>query len=1085
MKHLWTLLTVVIVTTACTTPQHHEEEKTIQGRLAFEHLKYRDPQTNTIPAHIRSAELRYAASMPGSLRRLNKGDDLQSYGQFSQVGPYNIGGRTRAFVMDVRDTNLLLAGGISGGMWRSTDGGGTWSLTTAPDQLHNITCLAQDQRPGKENTWYYGTGEAWGNSAQITGNGMWKSTDNGQTWNVLTSTVSDRTPSSHAFAYTWRIVLDPIANRDIIYVATSRAGIQRSTDGGQTWQTALSSDAFFSDIAITPSGVLYATFSSFTGFSGQTAARYGVFRSVDGLTWENISPPNMTTSIRRGVIGVIPGTESFYVIAETPGSGTKGVFRLRTGDREEWHSLWRYDHGSKTWEDRSPNIPLFGGRNGDFFSQGGYDLLVAVSPHDTNVVVIGGTNLYLSTNSFTTPTQSSWIGGYGLPNQITLFPSWPNHHPDQHAVFFHPTLNNVLFSANDGGVMRTNDPFRDTVQWVDLNRGYYTTQFYAIDIKDTPGSDDVIGGMQDNGTWSTNSASPTSMWVTRNGGDGSYCYYLEDGSGLYVSSQQGRMRRVVLDAQGNETARTRIDPIGVGNDAYLFINPFVVDPTDERRIYLAGGTMLWRNNDVTLIPLGRDDSTSVNWDSLRTTKTSGAEISAIAACAVPQHRVYYGTTVGNMYRLDEAHQGDPIPVDITNGLSRGAYLNSITVDKRNGDHVYAVFSNYGVISLYASTNAGATWQAISGNLEENSNGGGNGPAVNWIDILPFDDSTDVYVVATSTGLYFTSELNGMSTVWTQVGAEEIGNVQTDMVLTRYADKRIAVGTHGRGVFYGTITSLPPRTTPPTLRSPANGARGIWPDTTLAWDAVDGAVSYAVELSTTEDFTTNVTRIDGLKATSTPVRDLTQGPVTYYWRVFAYAGGGKSEASSTWTFSTAVRPPDVVAPTNRQENVAGLPVSLTWSRIPEALSYDVEVATNLTFSTIVASASNVTDTTTSISGLASNTRYFWHVRSADADTFGIWCQRSQFTTGVLTSVQEDDVADQIKVVPDPANDHLVVTTETAQGVIEIVNIDGAIVFTTSVNTLSTRIDVRHLATGMYTLHHRDNTMVRSSSFRVVR
>lgn len=1084
MKHVWIYAAITLVVAACSTSQHHEEAKTIQGRRAFEHLKYRDPRTNEIPFGIRSAELQFAKTLPGSRHRLMKGEDLQSFGSFTQVGPYNIGGRTRAFVMDVRDTNLLLAGGVSGGMWRSTNGGNSWTLTTSSDELHNVTCLAQDQRVGKENTWYYGTGEAWGNSAQITGNGIWKSTDNGTTWNVLPSTVSNRIPSNHPFSYTWRIVLDPIANRDIIYVATARAGIQRSTDGGATWQATLTSDSYFSDIVVTPTGVLYATLSSFTGFSGQTAGRSGVFRSIDGQTWENISPPDMPKTINRAVIGLIPGTDGMYVIAETPGTGTKGVFRLRTGDREEWHSLWKYDHGTKSWENRSANIPLFGGRNGDFFSQGGYDLLAAVSPHDTNVVVIGGTNLYLSRTAFRTSDASNWIGGYGLPNQVTLFPIWPNHHPDQHSVFFHPTLSNVIYSANDGGVMRTNDPFRDTVQWVDLNRGYYTTQFYAIDIKNAAGSEDVIGGMQDNGTWSTSSHASTTPWITRNGGDGSYCHYVEDGSALYVSSQQGRMRRVVLDAQGNETARTRIDPIGISNDDYLFINPFVADPSDERRIYLAGGRMLWRNNDVTQIPLGRDDSTSVNWDSLQFTKTSGSQISALAVCTVPQHRVYYGTEGGNMYRLDGAHQGDPVPVDITNGLSRGAYLNSITVDERNGDHVYAVFSNYGVISLYASTNAGATWQAISGNLEENSNGSGNGPAVNWLSVMPYDDSTDVHIVATSTGLYFATELNGMSTVWTQIGAEEIGNVQTDMVLARHADKRIVVGTHGRGVFTGMITSLPPRTTPPTLRSPVNEARGLWPDSSLTWDSVAGAVSYAVELSTSADFSSDVRVIDGVNTTSTVVRDLQQGPTTYYWRVYAYAGGGKSAPSETWSFSTAVRPPDVVAPANRQENVGGLPIALTWSRIPEALTYDVEVATNLTFSTVVASVSNVADTTVNISGLASNTRYFWHVRSADADTFGIWCQRSQFTTGTLTSVEEQD-GDESIIAPNPASDHIVITVEAAAGVIDIINVEGAVVLSSPVNAPRMRLDVRHLAAGTYTLRYRDRSSVRTSSFSIVR
>ena len=903
MRSPFYVVGILLILTACSV-QPPGSPQSIQGRRDFEHLRYRNPVTNEIPVGIRSAELAYARTLPGSLHLRKGAEDVQAFGAFQQVGPYNIGGRTRAFVMDVRDTNILLAGGVSGGMWRSVNGGATWSLTTSPDELHNITALAQDQRVGKEDTWYYSTGEAWGNSARITGNGMWKSTDNGITWNVLSSTVSNRTPSSHAFAYTWRIVLDPIANRDIIYVATSRAGIQRSTDGGTSWQAVLTSDALFSDLAVTPSGILYATLSTFTGFTGQTSSRSGIFRSINGLTWENISPPDIPKDFRRAVIGLVPGTDAMYVIAETPGAGTKGVFRLRTGDREEWHTLWKYEHGTG-WQNRSANIPLFGGRNGDFFSQGGYDLVAAVSPHDTNLVIIGGTNLYLSRLAFRTSTESSWIGGYGMPDPNIAFPMWPNHHPDQHGVFFHPTRTNVLFSANDGGVMRTDDVYRDTVKWTDLNRGYFTTQFYAIDIKNAAGNNEVLGGMQDNGTWAARTASATEPWINRNGGDGAYGYFTEDGANLYVSSQQGRVRRVVLDAQGNEVARTRVDPVGPGPDDYLFINPFVLDPNDEKIMYLAGVPMLWRNNDLTQIPLGKDDSTNVNWDSLQYTRTNGVQISAVAACATPKHRVYYGTTNGKMYRIDTANVGNPTPIDISKGLAAGAYLNSISVDKRNGDHVLATFSNYGVISIYASWDAGATWQAISGNLEENSNGGGNGPAVSWAELVPFDDDVDVYVAATSTGLYFTPELNGMSTVWTQVGAEEIGNVQIDMVLTRYADKRIAVGTHGRGVFFGNITSLPPRTASPTLRSPLDQSRGIHPDTVLSWDPVQGAVSYAVEISSTADFSSDVVRVDGITATQTSVKDSDPRPCDILWRAYAYAGGGRSAPSAPWSFSTAV------------------------------------------------------------------------------------------------------------------------------------------------------------------------------------
>ncbi len=390
MKHtrLATLLTLALILASCSQTPEGDASISMQDRRAFEHLKYRDPATGQIPENIRGRELAFAATLPGAMWRTTKGEQAQAFASFSQVGPYNVGGRTRALAMDVLNPKMMLAGGVSGGVWRTTDAGATWALVSNKDELHNVNTIWQNPRDGRTNEWYYGTGEAWGNSARIAGNGLWKSTDNGMTWRHLTGTATDRVPAAHSFAYAWRVVTSP---SDAIYVATARAGIQRSTDGGATWIATLSSNSYFSDLVVTEGGVLFAALSTFTGATGQTAARSGVFRSEDGVTWTDVSPPDIPAGVSRGVIGLVPGTENFFYIAETPGEGTLSVFRLSSGDREMWHSFWKYEGGA--WDNRSENIPLFGGRNGDFYSQGGYDLVVRVSPHDTNLVIMGGTNL--------------------------------------------------------------------------------------------------------------------------------------------------------------------------------------------------------------------------------------------------------------------------------------------------------------------------------------------------------------------------------------------------------------------------------------------------------------------------------------------------------------------------------------------------------------------------------------------------------------------------------------------------------------------------------------------------------------------
>ncbi len=1083
-------ITGVLLLSACASPRSGTDASTnAMDRRTFDELRYRDPATGTIPENIRARELAYVQMLPG-MAKGKRTEAVQEVAEFRQVGPVNVGGRTRAMALDVTDPDVILAGGVSGGMWRSTDAGGSWSLVTEPTTLHSITTIAQDKRPGKTSTWYYASGEAYGNSARITGNGVWKSNDGGRTWAHLSSTATDQIPANHDYAYCWRLVTDPTASDDVVYLATARRGIHRSTDGGQTWSTVLSSNSFWSDIAITDEGVLYAALSAFTGFTGQSSVKWGIYRSTNGTDWVNISPEFLPNGMSRPVIGLVPGTDRLFIVANTPGAGTKGIRRLNSGDLEEWHSIWTYTYlggdGSGDggqWEDRSAAVPLFGGRSGDMNSQGGYDLQVAVSPHDTSLVVIGAVNLYRSTNGFRSADANSWIGGTGLPSPTERFPNYPGQHADQHEILFHPTDSKRMFSGHDGGMSVTSDIYADVVAWDSLNTGYYTTQFYSIAIRDTAGDDHVMGGLQDNGTWEGVSASPLQDWVRRNGADGGYCAYADSGRTLYVSTQQGRIRRILVDADGNETARTRVDPAGVKPSEYLFINPFALDPNDERIMYHGGGRMLWRNNDLTAIPMGFDnDSTEINWDSLTSTLTMQGDISAIAVSRTPAHVVYVGTEAGKCYRLNDAHVGQPVPIDISKGLGPG-YLNSITVDRRDGDHVIATISSYGALSIYETFDGGTTWSAISGNLEEQPNGGGSGPAVNWVEIVPVPDGPDVLIAATSVGLFITTETHGMSTIWSHVGTETVGTVPVDMLATRYSDGRIAVGTHGRGIYFGQLGELPSeRPLAPQLQLPPNNARGVYPDTVLVWQPVAGAERYTLEFSSTSDFSEDVLAVAGLVETEYDVRGLIPGPRPYFWRVTAHGTGGAGPASDVWTFSTIVAAPVAVSPADRATDVPGLPVTLEWSKVPAATAYDVEISTNLAFQTIIAQRTNVTDTTVAIDALASGTRYFWHVRSRDQDTFGLWSQRSQFTTGVLTSVQEVE-APSLSLQPNPATDHVVVQTPDAMGAIEIVDLEGRIVVTLKVHQTTTQIDVRGLAQGTYVVRYRtgrktwESTLVR--------
>ncbi|MEW6510373.1 MAG: T9SS type A sorting domain-containing protein [Bacteroidota bacterium] len=782
-----------------------ERVEDLRARESFDWMRLHDPATGKIPEGIRQRELAFAAKLPkrdqrSGLEKSTGGAALT----WNKRGPYNIGGRTRAFAVDVSNPNVILAGGVSGGMWRSTDRGVTWTKTTTPQQLHSVTCIAQDTRSGHTSTWYYGTGEYRGNSANgggspYQGDGIFKSTDGGVTWTLLSSTTNGNPQSwSGAFDYVWSIAVDPSnMAQEEVYVATPGA-IVRSTDGGTSWSTVLGllSNSYprFTDVAVTSAGVVYAALSELRIDGSASATSRGIWRSPDGTSWTNITPATWPTTYRRIVIGIAPSNESIlYLLADSPGSG----FQTTYAGAAEAHNFWKYKYVSGdgsgaggVWTNRSSNLPNFGQPVGDFASQGSYDLIVKVKPDDTNAVFIGGTNLYRSTNGFSTTGATTWIGGYATVNNISQY---SNHHPDQHGLVFSPDNALQLYSSHDGGVSSTLNCLAAPMTWTTLNNGYQTTQFYTIAIDHgTSGSNSILGGMQDNGVWEVNAAPGTTPWSEVATGDGAYCY-VNDGRSAYIASIQNGLSYRIRVSDG---AWTRIDP--TGGSGYLFINPGANDPNTNTIMYVGAGSSLWRNSNLDGITYDFSASTkSTNWTNLTSAGISGSTISALAMSRTPGNRLYYGSTNGRVYRLDNASAAttSTVPVDVwtAKGLP-AAYVSSIAVDPTNADVALLTFSNYNTQSVFLTTNAGSTWTDVEGNLA-----GTTGPSVRWASIVPYGGST-TYFVGTSTGLYATNTLNGVSTVWAQEGAATIGNVVVDMIDYRLSDGFVVVATHGQGVF---------------------------------------------------------------------------------------------------------------------------------------------------------------------------------------------------------------------------------------------------------------------------------------------
>ncbi|MCP4724433.1 MAG: T9SS type A sorting domain-containing protein [bacterium] len=791
------------------------------GRAEYEFKRVRDPKTNIIPDGIRKKEVTFAGSIPRVEQVLSKRSNVNTF-DWRHRGPYNVGGRTRAFAFDVSEKweTTFLAGGVSGGMWKSTNNGNTWLKTTGSDQLHSVSCIVQDTREGKTNNWYYGTGEYSGNSASasgafFSGDGIFKSTDNGESWELLDETSTNYPQGrDQDFDYVWNIVIDTTNSvEDEIYAATA-GGIYRSLDGGSNWEKVLPGVGNYADIVITSTGVVYA--SSSTGYGSSDAENPGIFRSETGDldSWVNIIPENFPTVYRRIVMDIAPSNDNIvYFLGNTPNYGFSNDTEP-VGVSREYHSFWKYNYlsgdGSGSggrWEERSDNLPDYDNNLGDYMSQYSYDMLVKVYPQDTNIVFIGGLNLYRSDDAFSTTENTNWIGGYH--NGSRLVEVMEDHHPDQHGLVFSKKWEGWIYSTHDGGISKNRNALYGLDfwgSWITLNKGYFTTQYYTIAIDPAwSGDENIIGGMQDNGTYWNDVDDQTNNWIRWWSGDGAYCAFSDSLYDVYASSQYGSTIRWTLNDEG-VVVRTQINP-DISSSA-LFVNPFILDPNDNKTIYMAGGQRLFRNLDINVIPMDEDFTPKTEgWEVITTGMTIAGRISAIAVSKTPANVVYFGTEEGEIFRIDSSTAGSPQATDIYTGkgFPSGGYVNCVAVDPYDADRAFAVFSNYELLSIFYTENGGQTWTAVSGNLEDNLDGSGTGPSVRWIAILP-DNGNYTYFAGTSTGLYSTTEIDGMNTVWAQEGASSIGNVVVDMVLTREIDGEVVIATHGTGVYSRDFTT---------------------------------------------------------------------------------------------------------------------------------------------------------------------------------------------------------------------------------------------------------------------------------------
>jgi photosystem II stability/assembly factor-like uncharacterized protein len=790
------------------------EEELVFYPALYEFMKTRDPKTDRIPTSIRGKELSFAARLP-------RKPELTKSQNWVSNGPGNFSGRLLSIAMDIEDENVMLAAAASGGVWRTEDAGVTWTKTTAPSDIPGATCILQDTRQGKRDIWYYGTGELLSTTDRRLsiiartvglGDGIFKSLDGGRNWIQIPSTKTNSPGTlSEVFQGIWNMVIDTSNYAgDELYVA-GYGGIIRSVDGGDHWDLVLGDltfKPFSTEVVIDPQGRMYAGLSTYCPeYPGNPSPIGGVWTSNNGTQWQNITPSDFPEDYRRIKLAIAPSDpDILYVFTEAPIQDTDPTF----GFSASQHTFWKYTHNKKSgkgsWENRTINIPGRGRGNilsafldtihGAFNSIGGYAFTLMVHPDSPDAVFIGGTNLYRNTTGFADSTFTHWLGGYPYDLQDT------NLHPDQHFLLTSYFDHNTMFSACDGGLYKTTDCFSGHVQWNFFSRGIINSQVYWTGMDHAASHDEfAVAGIQDNAIYITDkNIFPFSAWNSVCGGDGLTCIVADNKDYLIGSVYDGNIFTFQVDSLYNINNLIWQRPTFFCDSNFIFYTNYALDPNDNNTLYFPQKNHLWRKSNMAAAAF---DTNLLNtgWTELSNIGLGYQDfIISITVSRVPANRVYFGTYTGKVFRLDQANTGNPVAVNVTGtAFPASGFVACIEADEANADNCFVVFSNYGVQSIFHSTDGGLNWEPVGGNLEENQDGSGNGPSVRWFKLLTYNGGT-IYFAGTSAGLFSTTNMNGSQTIWEQESPDLIGRSIIDMIDARSTDGWVMVATQGNGIF---------------------------------------------------------------------------------------------------------------------------------------------------------------------------------------------------------------------------------------------------------------------------------------------
>ena len=671
---------------------------------------------DAMPRHSTSMGA-FLPDLPETATPFSKFVSLRALGTWTPLGPGNIGGRTRTLLIHPDQPEIMYSGGVSGGVWKTTDGGESWTPIT--DHLPNIAVNSMAMDPGDPDTIYVGTGEGYfreivrGTWLPLRGAGIYKTENGGATWSLLNAT------DSPAFHWVNDLVVST-HDSDHIYAAT-REGVYLSENGGGSWQRIFDPQVNGGclDLAVRTDLAVDMVFASCGTFERATVYRRRMTADDEweavlseagmGRTTLAIAPSNQRVIYALSASNFTgPGgqrEQALHAVYRSQGGGSPGTWQVRVdnNDPQKLNTLLLTNPLSSSYvecefDDVNTWTPM-----------GWFCNTIAVDPTNPEVVWAGGVDLFRSDDG-----GRNWgLASYWWARFDAESPSFV--HADQHAIVFHPDYDGVnvstMFSASDGGVFRTDNPYawigqdeaalcdpgRSSVVFESLNHGFGITQFYHG--APLPGGAGYFGGTQDNGTILGLDEWGGDGWVGISGGDGGYVAVDPQSPNiLYVESQRFSFRK---STDGGYNFEAAVEGITEERQDFLFITPFVMDPNNSRRLW-TGARRLWRT-----------DNGAEYWVAASANPLGSGTASAFAVAPGNSQFVLAGTTDGFIYRNDRALEAGSTTI-WQSSRPRDGFVSSLAFDPTTTGVIYATYAGFGGRHVWRSEDNGLTWNAVDG-----------------------------------------------------------------------------------------------------------------------------------------------------------------------------------------------------------------------------------------------------------------------------------------------------------------------------------------------------------------------------------